>query len=213
MEFSSLLDIVGSEPLFGTDILLAGDVSPVDVRRQLSRWGKAGKIYQLRRGLYSLAPPYQKVIPHPFLLANRLMRGSYISLQSALAFYGLIPESVPVITSVTTGKPTMLSNPIGQFDFRHIKPNWLRAYRQIDLGNGQKAFVATPEKALLDLVYLVPGGDTPEYLNGLRLQALEQLDLNQMQQLSKASDKPKLTRAFEIIQLMAKEEQAGYESL
>jgi predicted transcriptional regulator of viral defense system len=213
MEFGSLLDIVGSEPLFGTDILLAGDVNPADVRRQLSRWGKAGKVYQLRRGLYSLAPPYQKVILHPFLLANRLMPGSYISLQSALAFYGLIPEGVPVTTSVTTGRPTMLSNPIGQFDFRHIQPNWLRAYRQIDLGNGQKAFVATPEKALLDLAYLVPGGDTPEFLNGLRLQALDQLDLNMMQQLSLASNKPKLTRAFETIQLMAKEEQAGYENL
>ena len=92
MEFSSLLDIVGNEPLFGTEVLLAGDVSPVNIHRQLSRWVTAGKVYQLRRGLYSLAPPYQKVVPHPFLVANRLQPGSYISLQSALAYYGLISE-------------------------------------------------------------------------------------------------------------------------
>ena len=213
MEFSTLLDIVGNEPLFGTDILLAGDVCPADIQRQLSRWVTAGKVYQLRRGLYTLASPYQKIVPHPFLVANRLQPGSYISLQSALAFYGLIPERVSVTTSVTTGRPGKLTNPLGEFDFRHIQVNWLRAYRQVDLGNDQKAFVATPEKALLDLVYLVPGSDTAEYLKELRLQTLDQLDLNQMQQLSLGSNKLKLIRAVEAIQQMAKEEQAGYGSL
>ena len=73
--------------------------------------------------------------------------------------------------------------------------------------------MATPEKALLDLVYLVTGGNTPETLNELRLQALDQLDLNQMHQLSMGSNKPKLIRAVETILLMAKQEQVGYESL
>lgn len=107
----------------------------------------------------------------------------------------------------------MLINPFGQFDFHPIQIKWLRAYRQVDLGNNQKAFVATPEKALLDLVYLVTGGNTPETLNELRLQALDQLDLNQMHQLSMGSNKPKLIRAAETIQQMANEEQAGTESL
>ena len=107
----------------------------------------------------------------------------------------------------------MLVNPFGQFDFHPIQIKWLRAYLQVDLGNNQKAFVATPEKALLDLVYLVTGGNTPETLNELRLQALDQLDLNQMHQLSMGSNKPKLIRAAETIQQMANEEQAGTESL
>jgi hypothetical protein len=67
MEFEQLLEIVGNEPVFETSLLLAGDVDPADVRRQLSRWTKAGRLYQLRRGLYALAPPFQKVKPHPFL--------------------------------------------------------------------------------------------------------------------------------------------------
>ena len=105
MRFRALLEIVEDEPVFETGFLLADDVDPADVRRQLSRWVKDGRLLQLRRGLYALAPPYRRTRPHPFLVANRLVRGSYVSLQSALAHHGVIPEHVPVTTSVTTGRP------------------------------------------------------------------------------------------------------------
>lgn len=91
MKFEQLLAAVGDEPVFETGLLLAGEVDPSDVRRQLSRWVASGRLFQLRRGLYALAPPFQKVLPHPFLVANRLVGGSYVSLQSALAHHGLIP--------------------------------------------------------------------------------------------------------------------------
>ena len=81
-----MLEIVGNEPIFRTGLLLAGDVDPVHVRRQLGRWVKAGKVYQLRRGLYTLAPPHQQTKPHPFLISNQLVRPSYVSLQSALGY-------------------------------------------------------------------------------------------------------------------------------
>ena len=106
MEFRQLVEIVGDEPAFETALLLAGDVDPNDVRKQLSRWTQAGRLYQLRRGLYTLAPPFQKVKSHPFVIANRLVPNSYVSCQSALAHYGLIPEYVPVTTSVTTARPS-----------------------------------------------------------------------------------------------------------
>jgi hypothetical protein len=160
MEFSNLIKIVGDEPAFETSLLLAGEVDPGDVRRQLSRWTKAGRLYQLRRGLYALAPPFQKVIPHPFVIANRMVQGSYVSCQSALAHYGLIPEYVPAITSVTAGRPARWETPFGNFEFRHLKGHLLRGYRLVDLGQGQKAFVAVPEKALLDLIHLHPGADS-----------------------------------------------------
>lgn len=213
MELNQLLQIVGDEPVFETGLLLAGEVNPLDVRKQLSRWTTSGKIYQLRRGLYSLAPPYRKVIPHPFLVANRLQPGAYVSLQSALAYYGMIPESVPVTTSISSGRPENLRTPLGQYDFRHVSIGWRRAYRQVDLGNGQKAFVATPEKALLDLVYLQPGGDSAAYLHELRLQSLDQLDLDQIRLLAHESKKPRLVRAVDIIQQLAEEESQGYENL
>lgn len=121
MEFRQLLEIVGDEPVFETGLLLAGNADPADVRRQLSRWSKAGRLYQLRRGLYALAPPFQKAKPHPFVVANRMVRGSYVSCQSALAHCGLIPEYVPVVTSITTGRPGEWETPLGAFAFRHIK--------------------------------------------------------------------------------------------
>ena len=95
MKFDDLLTAVGNEPLFETGLLLACDVDPRHVRRQLSRWTSAGRLVQLRRGLYALAPPWRKQSPHPFLIANHLAPGSYVSGASALAFAGAIPENVP----------------------------------------------------------------------------------------------------------------------
>lgn len=213
MGFEDLLPIVNDLPLFETGLILSGDTDPLVVRKQLSRWTASGKLFQLRRGLYSLAPPYQKVIPHPFLIANQLKAGSYVSLQSALAFYNMIPEHVPVTTSVTTGRPSMYQTALGQFDFRHIQVDWFLGYRHVNLGNDQAAFVASAEKALLDLVYLQPGGDAEVYLRSLRLQALGHINLEQLRQLAGTAGKPKLLRAVRIIERLIEEESTGYETL
>jgi predicted transcriptional regulator of viral defense system len=213
MNFQRLVEIVGDEPVFETGLLLAGEVNPVDVRRQLSRWTKAGRVYQLRRGLYALAPPFQKVKPHPFLVANRLVRGSYVSLQSALAHYGLIPEVAPVTASVTTARPGRWDTPLGSFEFRHVKTDLLRGYRLVEVGRGQHAFVASPEKALLDLVYLQPGGDAPGYLGELRLQNLDRIDLDELARQADLADSPKLRRAAQVVAGLARAEALEYETL
>lgn len=212
MEFERLLELVGDEPVFETALLLAGKVNPNIVRLQLTRWTKSGRVYQLRRGLYAIAPPYQKVKPHPFLVANRMQRASYISVQSALAFYGLIPEPVHATLSVTAGRPERLETPLGVFEFRHIKPDLLRGYRMTDL-RAQRALVAMPEKALLDLVYLQPGGDSAHYLRELRLQNLERLDMNELYRQAAAFNSPKLRRAVEVITHLAQTETQEYETL
>lgn len=213
MEFTHLIEIVGDEPVFETGLLLAGEVDPNDVRRQLSRWVKAGRLYQLRRGLYALAPPFQKVKPHPFLVANCMVRGSYVSLQSALAYHGLIPEVVPVTTSVTTARPGRWETPLGAYEFRHIKPELFFGYCQVEVSPGQRAFVATPEKALLDLAYLHPGGDSPAYLQELRLQNLEHLDLDELQRMAERTGKPKLRRVATYLAELARAEAEEYELL
>ncbi len=213
MEFRQLVEIVGDEPVFETGLLLAGGVDPADVRRQLSRWTKAGRLIQLRRGLYALAPPFQKVKPHPFLVANRMLRGSYVSCQSALAYYGLIPEYVPVTVSVTAARPGRWDTPIGSYQFHHVKASLLRGYQQIEVAAGQRAFVAAPEKAVLDLVYLQPGGDAPDYLRELRLQALERLDLAELERQADLAGSPKLRRAAALVADLARAEAAEYETL
>jgi predicted transcriptional regulator of viral defense system len=213
MRFEDLLEIVDREPVFETGLLLAGDVDPTDVRRQLSRWVKAGRLYQLRRGLYALAPPFQKVQPHPFLVANRLVPGSYVSLQSVLAEHSLIPEYVPVTTSVTTSRPGRWDTPLGSYLFRHLQPDLLTGFRRTALTGDQEAFLATPAKALLDLLYLEPDADSPAYLAELRLQNLETLDLDELRRLAAAAGKPKLVRGAERIVEMAEAEAKEYRFL
>jgi len=70
MDFRSLIKFVGDEPVFESSLLLAGEVNPVEVQRQLSRRTRAGRLHQLQRGLYILAPPFQKIKRHPFGIAN-----------------------------------------------------------------------------------------------------------------------------------------------
>jgi hypothetical protein len=213
MDFKSLLAIVGDEPVFETSLLLAGRVDPDLARQQLSRWTKNGRLYQLRRGLYALAPPYQKVKPHPFLIANRMQPASYVSRQSALAYYGLIPETTYAMLSVTGGRPARWRTPLGDFDFRHVRAGLLTGYRMLDLGGGQSALVASPEKALLDLVYLQPGGEAPGYLGELRLQNLERLDLETLRRQAQVFAMPRMMRAAAEVERLARAEAVEFETL
>jgi predicted transcriptional regulator of viral defense system len=212
MEYERLLQLIGDDPVFESSLFLAGNINPKIVRLQLTRWVNSGRIYQLRRGLYSIAPPYQKIKPHPFLVANRLQHSSYVSLQSALAFYSLIPETVNNTISVTTGRPERLGTPLGIFEFRHIKSKLLFGYQMTDLGD-QEALVATPEKALLDLVYLQPGGESPNYLQELRLQNLDRLNLDQLKKQSEVYASPKMRAATKNIQQLIQDESGNFEKL
>ncbi|MEI8189651.1 MAG: hypothetical protein WCI75_08035 [candidate division NC10 bacterium] len=199
MKWESLLGLVANEPVFSSALLLAGNVSARQVRLQLSRWVKAGRLLQLRRGLYALAPVWRKMEPHAFLVANRLQRGSYVSVQAALAFHGMIPEHVPVVTSVGPGRPEMVRNPLGAFQFTHLAEALRFGYAQVEVAPRQVAFVASPEKALLDLVHLTPGADSPEYLRELRLQNPEAINVSVIMDLAQRSGKPKLIRAARLV--------------
>ena len=212
MKFDDLLVSASKQPFFETGLLLAGAVDPADVRRQLSRWTRSGRVIQLRRGLYTLAAPYQQTAPHPFLIANSLLPGSYVSLQSALAYYGLIPEYVPQTLSVSTLRPSRWRNPLGEFRFQHLAPHFFFGYQQVTLAPGQEAFVAFPEKALLDLIHLTPDGDNPAYLAGLRLQNLETLDPQRLQTLACRAGKPKWLRAATRICVLIEDEKSEYKT-
>jgi predicted transcriptional regulator of viral defense system len=209
MKWEELLQTVGGESVFRTGFLAASGESLPSLRLQLSRWVKTDRLVQLKKGLYTLAEPYRKVIPHPFVLANAMKKASYVSLQSALGYFGMIPEHVPTVTSVTTQRPERVETSLGQFVFRRIKKNWFCGYQQVDLGSGQRAFVATPEKALLDIVYLTPGGDNYDFLAELRLQNLEILNLNALRELAEMSKSAKLHRAVRHIAELVEQEAKG----
>jgi len=73
------------------------------------------------------------------------------------------------------------------------------------LGGGQSAVVALPEKALLDLIYLTPGGDSIEYIRSLRLQNLELLSRDQLKGFAQMFGKPKMSRAADILEALIHE--------
>ena len=127
------------------------------------------------------------------------MPGSYVSLQTALAFYDLIPEHVAAVTSIGPRRPGEWSTPLGEFLYQYVRPELLFGYEQRLVDDGQAAFVATPEKALLDLIYLQPGADIAAYVASLRLQNLDRLDLSALDALGRRFNRPKMRRAVQAI--------------
>lgn len=206
MKWESLLALLADEAVIPSALLLAGNTSVPQVRLQLSRWVKGGRLLQLRRGLYAVAPTWRKVEPHSFLVANRLQRGSYVSLQSALAWHGMIPEHVPVVTSVGPSRPETIRNPLGTFQFQHLSDGLLFGYSRVEVSPRQFAFVASPEKALLDLVHLTPGADSEDYLRELRLERSATMRMRVLGDLARQSGKPKLIRAAKRVESLLVEE-------
>ena len=203
MKWEDLLGLLGGEAVFHSSVLFTGQESAASVRRQLARWVISGRILRLRRSFYALASPYRAAAVSPFSVANRLKPASYVSLQSALAHYGLIPEYVPVVTCVTTGRPETLQTPLGTFSYRHVNRRLFFGYRAADLGGGSSVFLAVPEKAILDLVHLTPRGDSPAYLGELRLQNLDKLDPKQLVEFARRSGSAKLKRAGQRLARLA----------
>ena len=121
-------------------------------RRRLNEWQEKGYIRKVIRGYYVFADRAldEKVL---FEIANRIYAPSYVSFEMALAYYGLIPESVYGVTSASTRKTSHFKTPIGAFIYRTIRP---KLYFGFDLlKNNEKLFkLASPEKALLDLFYI-----------------------------------------------------------
>ena len=204
MRFDDLLKQVADLPCFSTSFLAAGENLP-QVRLQLARWVKDGRLIKIHKGLYTLAPHYRKVKAESFYIANILKAHSYVSLQSALSWYGLIPEFVPGVTSVSTARPQSIETPLGRFEYRHISKGYFWGYQQVELSDKQAAFIALPEKAILDLVYLTPGGDKRKFLQELRLQNLEIINRDVLEESVKRTKKPKLRRALENIELIIRE--------
>jgi predicted transcriptional regulator of viral defense system len=198
MRFEELVNRLGDIPVIDTEILLAGIKSPAAIKVQISRWKKAGKIIQLKRGIYLLAKPYRKTQVYELYLASLLKKPSYISMEKAFEFHGLIPEAVYVYTSVTTKRPCEFTTKVGVFDYRHIKHSLFWGYESVTLNN-QTAFIASPEKALLDYFYLKGVKISFDYLAEMRFQNLEQTKISKMMKYARRFEKPKIMRAAEMM--------------
>ncbi len=122
-------------------------------RQKIRSWLKSKALFRVKKGIYvfgknSARGPY--CLEH---LGNVIYGPSVISLEYALSFYGWIPERVYEITSVTTGRNKVFNTPVGRFSYQHQNHQYF-PYGVIDvLIKGRHVLMASPEKALLDLLY------------------------------------------------------------
>jgi hypothetical protein len=125
---------------------------------KISEMIRSGELLALRRGLYVPGPELDLPIPDLFLVANHLRGPSYISLESALSHWGLIPERVHEISSVTIKTTKTYDTPIGRFSYEHLTtPYYSFGIRSVRLTEFQTALIASPEKALCDKIILTSG--------------------------------------------------------
>jgi hypothetical protein len=153
MKYADLKRKVQPYPLFSTSMLgvLTDQVETLKV--QLCRWKRQGLVWPLRKGLYVLGPDDRRVEPTVFYLANQMFPPSYVSLESALAYYGLIPEWVSATTSVTVRKTCRFENAFGIFTYQHVRPAGFDGFQALQESACCSALVATPEKAVADFLY------------------------------------------------------------
>jgi len=113
---------------------------------------KSGEIIRLKKGLYVVSPSVTEVVISTELIANKLYTPSYVSMSSALRYYGLIPEAVYTMESMTIKHSRSFETPFGFFNYTHMSREAFHVGLTY-VNNGKYSFIiATPEKALCDLV-------------------------------------------------------------
>jgi predicted transcriptional regulator of viral defense system len=152
-------------------------------RNNFVRWVKKGLLIRLRQGYYTF-PEFKGQPDYTLFFANRIYRPSYISLHTALAFYGLIPEAVVQVTSVTSLKTASFENEFAEYNYRTIQQELMFGYVHKPIADSKSILLAQPEKALLDLLYLYPFYSTEQEMEELRLDEdylEEEFDFNRLE--------------------------------
>jgi predicted transcriptional regulator of viral defense system len=157
---------------FKTGIYDLAVFSPRDIRKQfpgfdrrrLSEWQDRKLIVKIRNGWYCF-PEYLNNNKFLWLIANKIHSPSYLSLETALSWYEVIPEGVFSSTSITTNKTERYSTVYGSFYYNSIKPELYFGYKLISIDSNQgtdqtenrffhRVKVAEMEKAILDFFYI-----------------------------------------------------------
>ena len=157
---------------------------------KIHEWLKNGSLLSIKKGLYIAGPAIPGNKPEPFLLANHIWGPSYVSVDAALSHYGLIPERVYEITSMTTKVSKKFATPAGVFNYIHLPlPYYAFGISQLRFPDNQCSMIASPEKSLFDKIVTTSGlilrsaKNVHQYLiEDLRIdeQDLRNLDTNMM---------------------------------
>lgn len=185
--------------------LLKGYASP---RNIITKWLKRGDLVQIKKGLYIFGPRFRKTLIDLEVIANLLFGPSYISCEYAMQFHGLIPEAVHEITSVTTKRNKTYDTPLGRFSYRHLnETRYATGIAWLPVSNKVHAFIATPEKALADMLFLrnIATEDANELLNlitqsyRIDMDSLAQMDLLLMVEIVEHYRHPTINQLLQVL--------------
>ena len=157
MTFQEAIQDFGGQPLTRQVLLnlLKDYKRPFD---KITELVKQKALIPVKRGIFVPGPILNIPQPEPYLLANHLMGPSYVSLESALSHWRMIPEQVYEISSVTTGRSKVYNTPLGRFSYMHLPlPYYSFGQQSLELAKNQVALVATAEKALCDKIITTSG--------------------------------------------------------
>ncbi len=157
---------------------------------------KSGLFIKLRNNFYTVKDSRQDY----FFIANRLYQPSYISMETALSHYNIIPEAVYGNTSITTKTSREFETPIGNFTYRHIKIEAFTGYGLQEVDR-YKVLIAEPEKALADYLYFV---DIKKLLLNDRLK-LRNVDKSKLIEYAKLFKRPRILKLINKIYVDARQ--------
>ena len=194
MNYQSFRTSLADYPLF-----TSGDLAGLNEKvyyHRLVEWQKKGYIRRMAKNIFTFSEnrPDEWML---FLVANKLYTPSYVSLESALSLHGLIPETSFAITSVSTKKTTRFESDSGLYIYRKIKPALMFGY-DLKLFRNTAIRIATPEKAILDYLYLNPGLEDQGKLEELRINSdgFAGMNFKKITAWLEYIDSPTLTRRF-----------------
>ena len=180
MKYEEFRTLVSKFPIIDNNTLKLSGAFSQSNSMQVTRWLKKGYIKKLRKGLYVLREEDRKVNPSRMFIGCELYKPSYISLEYALGYYGLIPERVTDITCVTAKKTNQFDNFFGKFVYQHVKKYCFTGFVENKDESNLPFFIAKPEKAVIDFIYLNLGKlkaeDPAQLIESYRFQNLGNLD-------------------------------------
>ena len=168
-------------------------------KRRLTEWNKKGYVENVKRGFYRFTdkPMNQGTV---YFIANKIYNPSYISLESALTYYQIIPEAVFSVTSISSLNTTKLNSSVGNLTYNHLKENLFFGYELIEL-NGLTIAFASPEKAILDYLYLHSNLISIEDFEGLRWnkEVLKTVDFQRFYDYLQLFNSKRVSRRFQLL--------------
>lgn len=161
-------------------------------RKQITKLLKNKDIIRVKKGIYVFGPKIDAPAYSLEVLANLIYGPSYISCEYALSYYGLIPERVNVVTSITNKRNKYFKTPVGVFSYKYLpQDKYARGITQIKIDETRNAIMAVKEKALIDILFkeknISSVDDMRSYLlDNLRIEeeSLKELNINQILEIN-----------------------------